>query len=157
MNEEKLAPVFMAVARQFASLATCSATKMVGAVLVSSAGYVVATGYNGSPHGQPHCDDEGCLYDETGSCIRAVHAEMNCLLQCAKRGVSSANTSLYVTHFPCPKCATALVQAGVVRVVWSQRNRDYAKMSLAELIMRQGGIVMTHIDDIIEAHDANRQ
>ena len=54
---------------------------------------------------------------EDGHCIRTVHAEMNALIQCAKEGISTKNTEIYVTHFPCINCTKALLQAGIVKIL----------------------------------------
>jgi dCMP deaminase len=153
MNERAQAPLMMDIAERMSLQSTCTRVRRVGAVLVSSEGYIVSTGYNGAPHGVQHCDEveAGCLLGEDGSCMRAVHAEMNCILQCARRGTSSMGTSLYSTHFPCPACAQAIVQAGIVRLVWDKTYKDKVKLAAAEQILREGGITLTHISEILEA------
>jgi cytidine deaminase len=60
--------------------------------------------------------------------IRAVHAEMAVVTDAVRRGVSVADTVLYVTTFPCHHCARHIIAAGVRRVVYVA---PYAK-SLAE-------------------------
>lgn len=87
-------------------------------MLYDYAFHIVATGYNGAPSGMDHCDDVKCELDSSGSCVRAVHAEMNALLQCAYYGVSTAGLNLLCTHSPCPRCAVALVRAGIVCVTY---------------------------------------
>ncbi|MFO7171928.1 MAG: dCMP deaminase family protein [Bacillota bacterium] len=106
---------FIEMARLAAARATCP-RRRVGAVLVRD-NRLIATGYNGAVRGAPHCDDVGCLMVD-GHCVRTVHAELNALLQCALNGVSSAGSTMYCTDFPCVGCAKAMVQAGVVRVVY---------------------------------------
>lgn len=86
----------------------------VGCTLVKD-NMIIATGYNGSASGDIHCIDEGCLTVD-GHCIRAIHAEVNAVTQCAKRGVSCKDATAYVTHFPCLNCAKTLVQAGIIEV-----------------------------------------
>lgn len=49
---------------------------------------------------------------------RAVHAEMEALLSCARSGVSPRGGTLYSTTFPCHNCAKHIVVAGVERVVY---------------------------------------
>ncbi len=124
---------FLRMARLVATRGTCP-RRRVGAVLVRDE-RVIATGYNGSVRGDAHCDDVGCLM-ENGHCIRAVHAEMNALLQCAASGQTSAGATLFCTDFPCIHCAKALVQAGVVRVVYAA---DYPDGHSAE-VLRRGGV-----------------
>lgn len=49
---------------------------------------------------------------------RAVHAEMNGLLDAARRGVSVEGATLHSTTYPCHNCARHLIGAGVKRVVF---------------------------------------
>lgn len=103
-----------------ATRSTCP-RRAVGAVLVRQL-RVIATGYNGSPAGQPHCTDVGCLL-ENGHCVRTIHAELNALLQCAKYGISTSQVDLYCTDLPCRHCARALVQADI-RSIYYLRHYD---------------------------------
>ena len=86
-----------------------------GCVLVKDKN-VIATGYNGSIPGDDHCDDAGCLIVDN-HCVRTVHAEMNALIQAAKRGHPVDGATAYVTNMACTTCAKALIAAGVKRVV----------------------------------------
>lgn len=49
---------------------------------------------------------------------RAVHAEMNALLDAGRRGVPIAGCILYPTTFPCHNCARHLIGAGISRLVF---------------------------------------
>jgi deoxycytidylate deaminase len=49
---------------------------------------------------------------------RAVHAEMAAITDAARRGVSVAGTTMYVTTFPCHLCAPHIVSSGIRRVVY---------------------------------------
>ena len=49
---------------------------------------------------------------------RAVHAEMNALLDAAARGVPVRGTTLYATTFPCHTCTRHMIAAGISRVVY---------------------------------------
>lgn len=49
---------------------------------------------------------------------RAVHAEMDALLCCARNGRSTHGATVYCTTFPCHNCAKHLVAAGISRVVF---------------------------------------
>ncbi|MBF0570754.1 MAG: cytidine/deoxycytidylate deaminase family protein [Candidatus Omnitrophica bacterium] len=86
-----------------------------GTVLVKNKN-VIATGYNGSIPGDEHCEDVGCLVVEN-HCVRTVHAEMNAIVQAARRGHAVDDATAYVTNMPCTTCAKALIAAGVKRVV----------------------------------------
>jgi len=119
MRPEKMS-VMKAVAEQFAELSTCSSRIKVGAVLYDDNYRIVATGYNGVPQGFPHCDEVGCVTDASGSCVAAVHAEMNAILQCCIYGISTVGLSLHVTHSPCDRCAIVIARAGIRRVTYSE-------------------------------------
>jgi deoxycytidylate deaminase len=69
---------------------------------------------------------------------RAVHAEMEALLSCARSGISTRGSTLYVTTFPCHNCARHIIAAGVERVVYVE---PYPKSRALEL----------HDKDLIEA------
>jgi len=77
---------------------------------------VVSTGYNGSIPGDEHCEEVGCLIVDN-HCVRTVHAEMNAIVQAAKRGHPIDGATAYVTNMPCTSCAKALITAGIKRVV----------------------------------------
>jgi deoxycytidylate deaminase len=49
---------------------------------------------------------------------RAVHAEMEAIISCARSGVSPRNGTLYCTTFPCHNCAKHIVAAGLSNVVF---------------------------------------
>lgn len=86
----------------------------VGAVLVSER-RIIATGYNGFPQG---IEDLDSRYNNRETKLAlTVHAEVNAILNAAKNGAKTENTTLYVTFPPCVSCATAVIQAGVTRVV----------------------------------------
>lgn len=53
-----------------------------------------------------------------------IHAEMNCILKAAREGVSTVNSTVYVTLSPCQHCASMLVSAGVKRLVYVEDYRD---------------------------------
>lgn len=86
-----------------------------GCILVKDR-FVLATGYNGSIPGLPHCEDVGCLIVEN-HCVRTNHAEINALVQAAVHGVSIKGATAYITNMSCTTCAKALIAAGIVRVV----------------------------------------
>ena len=108
---------FLNICRAVGERATCNRAH-VGCLLVQD-GHIISTGFNGSPKGQPHCDTVGHqMVDD--HCVRTVHAEANAIIQAALHGVSTRGAVCYLTHFPCYACAKMLVNAGVVRVVFSQ-------------------------------------
>lgn len=113
---------FMANAQLISKRSTCDRA-YVGAVLVKDK-RIIATGYNGGVSETDNCNEAGHHMDD-GHCIRTVHAEMNALIQCAKEGISTNNTEIYVTHFPCINCTKALLQAGIKKITYSKTYRPH--------------------------------
>ena len=127
----------MEVAKVFARRSTCKVK--VGAVLVKE-GRVIATGYNGSPPGQPHCIDEGCILDNTHRCTRTIHAEINVILMAARYGISTEGAILYCTTAPCPNCSKLLTNSGIVAVVYDKIYRNLYTTGESFHILSKGNI-----------------
>ncbi len=119
----------MNIARAVATRSTCD-RKHVGAVIVRDKS-ILATGYNGSIRGLPHCDDEGHLMED-GHCVRTVHAEANAIVQAARHGMRIEGASIYVTASPCWGCFRLIVNGGLVRVVFGEFYRDPRVFELSE-------------------------
>ena len=105
---------FLKLAMLASERATCPRMHC-GCVLVKDK-RVVSTGYNGSIPGDEHCEEVGCLIVDN-HCVRTVHAEMNAIVQAAKRGHPIDGATAYVTNMPCTSCAKAMITAGIKRVV----------------------------------------
>lgn len=141
----------MSIATASAERATCTRAK-VGAVIARD-GHVLATGYNGSPAGQPHCIDEGCLVFETRlaggelekNCKRTVHAEMNAIIQAARHGTAIAGATIFCTHSPCLPCFMAIVNAGIAQVVFT---KPYKLELLVELLQSSIGAPPVQLMDL---------
>jgi dCMP deaminase len=112
---------FMNIARTVATRSTCD-RKFVGAVIVRDK-MILATGYNGSIRGLPHCDEEGHLMED-GHCVRTVHAEANAIVQAARAGVRIDGAGIYVTASPCWGCFRLIANAGINRIVFGEFYRD---------------------------------
>lgn len=112
---------FAKLAKVAAERSTCC-KQHVGAVLVRDS-RVLSMGYNGAPVGVPHCDEVGCKRPDAPhgtqyeKCI-AVHAEMNCIISAARHGVSTEGSVLYCTHQPCLQCGKAIINSGIVGVIF---------------------------------------
>lgn len=66
----------------------------------------------------------------------AIHAEASLIAQAAREGYSLKGKSIYVTTFPCPNCARAIVVAGLKRVFF---QNGYSRID-AEEIFREANI-----------------
>lgn len=124
---------FLDLANLVSTRSTCDRLH-VGAVIVKDKN-IIATGYNGSPAGMPHCDEVGHEL-EGGSCVRTIHAEQNALLQAAKHGHSVEGANLYITHSPCYTCAKLIVTSGIKRVYVSELFRSTKGVDL----LREAGV-----------------
>ena len=128
---------FLTITHQVAERSTCTRAK-VGAVIVRDKN-ILATGYNGSPAGLPHCTELGCLIytsrTPTGeleeNCFRTIHAEINAIAQAAKNGASIRDADIYITHTPCIHCLKVLINTGIRRVFY---EREYKRHTLEELL-----------------------
>ncbi|MAF24110.1 dCMP deaminase [bacterium] len=113
---------FMALVKIVASRGSCDRL-YTGAVLVKDK-RIIATGYNGSPPGQPHCDDVGHLLEE-GHCVRTIHGEHNALLQAARiGGATTDGSTMYTKYSPCVHCTKYIIASGVKRVVIGEIYRN---------------------------------
>jgi len=132
---------FMQICAVVAQRSTCTRAA-VGAVIVRERN-ILATGYNGSPAGMPHCTEVGCLvYTSTNpdgrteeNCFRTIHAEINAIAQAAKSGVSIQGSDIYITHSPCFHCLKVLVNTGIGRVCY---GKPYKLDEVRELVERSG-------------------
>lgn len=130
---------FLAQAKIAALRSTCTRL-MVGSAIVRE-NRIIASGYNGSVADGDHCIDDGC-YIVDGHCVRTVHAEANALLQCAKFGVPTNETTLYVTHFPCLQCTKQIIQAGIRKVVYEE---DYRNHELAVQLFKESEVQVEQV------------
>jgi dCMP deaminase len=129
---------FLDISQLVSKRSTCL-RRQVGAVIVKDK-RILTTGYNGAPSGIEHCEKTGCLRDqmnipsgERHELCRALHAEMNAILQAAQYGISLEGSMIYCTNQPCIICAKMIINAGIKRVVVLKNYPDeFAKAMLKE-------------------------
>jgi dCMP deaminase len=95
--EQKIS-VFMGMAMQLATLATCPKRK-VGCILLDKGLRIIGTGYNGVASGLPHCDGKNCV---------CTHAEINALDQCP---LFDSVAYVITSCAPCSSCLKALLNS----------------------------------------------
>jgi dCMP deaminase len=125
---------FMATALLIASRSACGRLH-VGCVLVSGGEHrnrIVAAGYNGF---LPGCAHESRLRE--GHEQATVHAEQNAIADAARRGVSVAGATAYISHYPCVGCAKVLAAAGIRAVKY---HFDYDNDPLVAGLLADAGI-----------------
>ena len=92
--------------------------RRVGALIVKDK-MIISDGYNGTPAGFENiCEDEN---GETKPYV--LHAEANAITKIACSNNNSKNATLYITASPCIECAKLIIQAGIKRVVYSEKYR----------------------------------
>lgn len=147
---------FLGLLDPIGARATCNRGRS-GSVIVSQDNTILATGYVGSPPGQPHCDDIGhlmkTLIHEDGRqsqhCMRTLHAEENAILQAGKEGIKLGGTTIYSKMVPCYNCAMRICRVGIKRVVAQKRyHADGPSMEL----FKNAGVQVLVIDNNVEAY-----
>jgi len=148
---------------QIGMRATCNRGRS-GCIITDQEHHIIMTGYVGAPPGMPHCDEVGHKYEwrldydpfgATGfdlddmhrHCIRTTHAESNSIYSAAKKGIALENSILYCTMTPCQRCAEAIVQSGIKRVVTA---REYHDTAPAVEYFKQGGVELLTVGGKIE-------
>jgi dCMP deaminase len=120
---------YIEMARIWAKNSYCK-RRQVGALIVKDK-MIISDGYNGTPSGF-----ENICEDETGATKTYVlHAEANAITKVARSNNSSEGATLYVTSSPCMECAKLIIQAGIKRVVFSEK---YHTQDGLELLARAG-------------------
>ena len=128
-----------------------------GAIIVGPGHTIIATGYVGSPPGQPHCDEVGHMMNtvinedgiQSQHCVRTLHAEENAILQCAKHGIKIEGATIYCKMVPCYNCAMRIVRVGIKRVV--AQKRYHADQKTIKLF-RDAEINLVIMDNSVEEY-----
>ncbi|MFA9371438.1 MAG: cytidine/deoxycytidylate deaminase family protein [Labilibaculum antarcticum] len=129
LKQDKLDRRYVRMALIWAENSYC-VRRQVGALIVKNQ-MIISDGYNGTPSGFENvCEDENF---KTKPYV--LHAEANAITKVAKSSNSSENATLYVTATPCIECAKLIIQAGIVRVVYSE---EYHSTEGKELLERAG-------------------
>ena len=132
---------FISITKMVANRSTCL-RRYVGAVLVKEK-RILATGYNGAPAGLKHCEEVGCLRENSSipsgtrhELCRGLHAEQNAIIQAAYHGISIGGSILYCTNKPCVICTKMLINAGVTNVFYIDGYDD----PLSDEMLAEAGI-----------------
>ena len=109
----------------------------VGCILVID-NRIVSQGYNGF---LPGCAHTSVVRD--GHEQATVHAEQNAIADCAKRGVSCAGATAYITHYPCIICTRILFASGIKHIKYIN---DYKNDELVSHLASQMYIDIVKLD-----------
>lgn len=117
-------------------------SSQVGAV-ITDGNRIISLGYNGFAAGvedkQERLGDRDCKLNLT------IHAEENAMIF-AKRDLTGC--TVYVTHPPCPRCASKLIQEEVGRIVYIAPSDDFLSrwaddLKLSSEMYREAGVEVT--------------
>lgn len=117
---------YLRMAKIWAENSYCKRRK-VGALIIKDK-MIISDGYNGTPSGFENvCEDDNNLTKPY-----VLHAEANAITKVACSHNSSKGATMYVTTSPCIECAKLIIQAGIVRVVYSDRYHNMDGCDLLE-------------------------
>jgi deoxycytidylate deaminase len=54
-----------------------------------------------------------------------IHAEQNVIAHAARRGVSIDGGIAVLTHSPCSKCTSLLIQCGITEAIYKEKHRSF--------------------------------
>ncbi|MDR0698368.1 MAG: dCMP deaminase family protein [Tannerella sp.] len=106
---------YLRMAKIWAENSYCK-RRQVGALIVNNQ-MIISDGYNGTPAGFENiCEDENY---QTKPYV--LHAEANAITKVAASNNNSSGATIYITSSPCIECAKLIIQAGIKRVVFSEK------------------------------------
>ncbi|MBQ6038411.1 MAG: dCMP deaminase family protein [Bacteroidaceae bacterium] len=126
---------YLRMAKIWAENSYCQ-RRQVGALIVKNK-MIISDGYNGTPSGFENVCEENNVTKPY-----VLHAEANAITKIARSHNSSDGATLYVTDSPCIECAKLIIQAGIKRVVYSQKYRLDDGLRLLE----RAGIDVIYMD-----------
>ena len=127
---------YIRMAQIWAENSYCNRRK-VGALIVKDK-MIISDGYNGTPAGFENiCEDENGLTKPY-----VLHAEANAITKIACSSNSSKGATMYVTTSPCIECAKLIIQAGIKRVIYSEKYRLEGGLDL----LRRANIEVVYIN-----------
>lgn len=115
---------FISTALLISSRSTCDRLK-VGCVIVKD-NRIISSGYNGHLPGEEHKSIVINNHEQA-----TVHAECNAIADCANRGVSCKDATIYVTHYPCINCFKNIAASGIKNIKYLN---DYKNNEIIKLI-----------------------
>jgi dCMP deaminase len=110
---------------------------------------IISTGYNGLPASLSDSLDR--YHDRDFKLATIIHAEKNAIFNAAKNGSSSEGATAYVTWPPCSQCASALIQAGIEKVICPDPKngpeRWVTNFLLANELLYEAGVKVLYYSD----------
>ena len=126
---------YLQMARVWAENSYCVRRK-VGALLVKDK-MIISDGYNGTPSGFENV----CENDMGLTKPYVLHAEANAITKVAKSANNCDGATLYITTSPCMECSKLIIQAGIRRVVFSEKYHNTEGLD----ILAKVGVELVHL------------
>lgn len=162
---------YLALALHVAGWSKDNSTK-VGSVIVGPSNEVRSLGFNGFPRGVN--DNVPERWERPEKYCWCEHGERNAIYNAARMGVSTMGCTLYLASTPskfgpCDDCCRAIIQAGIVRVVyepWSGEALERWKTSFkrGDVMLTEAGVIIDQVqidgcahDDLIPTLDGQDQ
>ena len=134
-KQRKLDIRYLKMARIWAENSYC-VRRQVGALIVKDK-MIISDGYNGTPSGFENI----CENDMGATKPYVLHAEANAITKVAKSANNCDGGTLYVTTSPCMECSKLIIQAGIKRVVFSEKYHNTEGLD----ILSKVGVELVHI------------
>ena len=132
----KLDKRYIRMASVWAENSYCT-RRQVGALIVKDK-MIISDGYNGTPSGFENiCEDDNGVTKPY-----VLHAEANAITKIARSSNSCIGATMYVTASPCIECAKLIIQAGIKRVVYSEKYRLEDGLEL----LKRAGVEVIYIN-----------
>ena len=126
---------FMSIALLVSKRSSCHRLH-VGCVLVQN-NRIISSGYNGHLPNTKHRSVIRNNHEQM-----TVHAEVNSIIDCAKRNISTNNAIAYVTHYPCLNCFKTLISGGIKKIIY---NENYKNDPLVKELSKELNIPMIQL------------
>ena len=134
-KQRQLDARYLKMARIWAENSYC-VRRQVGALIVKDK-MIISDGYNGTPSGFENiCEDD---MGQTKPYV--LHAEANAITKVAKSANNCEGATLYITASPCLECSKLIIQAGIKRVVFSEKYHNTEGLD----ILSKVGVELVHI------------
>ena len=134
-KQRKLDLRYLKMARIWAENSYC-VRRQVGALIVKDK-MIISDGYNGTPSGFENV----CENDMGLTKPYVLHAEANAITKVAKSANNCDGATLYITTSPCMECSKLIIQAGIRRVVFSEKYHNTEGLD----ILAKVGVELVHL------------
>lgn len=122
------------------------------ALLVESDGSVVLADVNRFPDGVAATPER---WERPGKYRYVEHAERNLCYRAARRGIAMDRLTMVCPWAPCPECARAIIQSGIVLLVTHKQAHDRTperwrgEIAVAFAMLAEAGVEVVMVDGAI--------